>query len=286
MSHHVKFNPDIITDLFNARLIEAPLRIRADLGEQHIKASLNGDGSVIIENTHYADLQRAMESTPRLPTSTSNVWQFWTWFSSQRQAWTPLEHARATLANKDRAPETRTSHSHPLRIDSVAVPGADGRIGLTFCPGKSSEGLYGGNWERNLEHDLKTIQAWGARVLVSLMEEHEFDLLGIADFMDILSASTFEWFHLPIKDMQIPDSAFEQQWSTIGPLLQQQLKAGESIVIHCRGGLGRTGLLAARMLVEAGISPVNAVADIRTARAHSIETYAQENYILSEQWKK
>ena len=56
------------------------------------------------------------------------------------------------------------------------------------------------------------------------------------------------------------------KWATIGPAIHQKHKDGQSIVIHCRGGLGRTGLLAARMLVEAGVEPVLAVTMVRNAR--------------------
>lgn len=34
----------------------------------------------------------------------------------------------------------KTSQDHPLKIDSVAVPGSTGRIGMTFCPGKKQRG--------------------------------------------------------------------------------------------------------------------------------------------------
>jgi protein-tyrosine phosphatase len=49
--------------------------------------------------------------------------------------------------------------------------------------------------------------------------------------------------------------------------------------------LGRTGLLTARILVEAGMEPAAAVATVRTARNHAIETYAQEHYVLTKAWE-
>ena len=55
---------------------------------------------------------------------------------------------------------------------------------------------------------------------------------------------------------------------------------GESVVVHCRGGLGRTGLVAARLLVELGESPVSALVRVRAARPGAVETVEQEKYVL------
>ena len=286
MEKLIRFNNEAVVNLFIEGLISAPLNIRADFGELHISAWMEADGSINLGTSSYTDIQQAMDSIELHQASTSNAWQFWTWFSEERQAWTPLEHLRAKLASKDNQSEVRTSDSHPLRIESLAVPNRAGRIGLTFCPGKCSDGLYGGKWERNLNKDIQAIVDWGGKALISLMEDHEFPLLGVPEFAETLNRTPIAWLHLPIKDMQTPNEHFESLWRIHGPTLHELLANGKSIVIHCRGGLGRTGLLAARMLVEAGVEPAIAVARVRVAREHSIETYAQEFYVLSKRWKQ
>jgi protein-tyrosine phosphatase len=45
------------------------------------------------------------------------------------------------------------------------------------------------------------------------------------------------------------------------------------------GGLGRTGTVAGRLLVEFGDEPETAIKKIRAARQGSIETTAQEKYV-------
>lgn len=277
--------------LFTSGLVDSPLVIRAHIGDKTTDATLLSDGTVDLQGNRYVDIQEAMVAAHPLKESTSNAWQFWSWYSSERVAWTPLEHLRATLESQAALANlmvhtVKTSVTHPLRIDSVSIPNVSGRIGLTFCPGKHTEGLYGGTWERDLTLDIESIKAWGGHTLVSLMEEQEFDLLGVPDFLTRLSKEKdLNWLHLPIQDMQIPDEQFEADWATIGPQLHHQLNNGKSIVIHCRGGLGRTGLLAARILVEAGVTPVQAVATVRQARERSIETYSQEHYVLTKAWK-
>ena len=272
--------------LFSQDITTNSLSVRAYMGKEVINATLNNDGSVLMGTMQYKDIQKAMEATRPLKESTSNPWQFWTWYSDERKAWTPLEHLRAKLDNNANFSKVKTSVTHPLRIDAINITQYSGRIGLTFCPGKRTEGLYGGIWERDLDTDIKAIKAWGGSTLISLMEEHEFESLGVAQLLVKLpNTSELDWLHLPIQDMQIPDKHFEAAWASIGPTIHQKLKEGRSIVIHCRGGLGRTGLLAARILVEAGLKPADAVATVRTARERSIETYSQEHYVLTKEWE-
>jgi ADP-ribosyl-[dinitrogen reductase] hydrolase len=88
-----------------------------------------------------------------------------------------------------------------------------------------------------------------------------------------------EWYHLPIADMGVPHSEFEQQWTRVGAELHRRLHGGETIVVHCLAGLGRTGLVAARVLVEAGMDADDAVAAIRRARPGTIQTSEQERHV-------
>lgn len=173
----------------------------------------------------------------------------------------------------------RNSSSDPLRIDEVAVPGARGVIGLTFCPGKRQREAISGAWERDLDTDLAAIASWGARAIINLVEEHEMLELGVADTAERLPAG-IDYFHLPIPDAGIPDAQWEAAWSAHGAVVRARLAAGHKILVHCKGGLGRTGLLAARLLIEFGMPPAQAVSAVRAARAATIETDAQLEYVL------
>ena len=48
------------------------------------------------------------------------------------------------------------------------------------------------------------------------------------------------------------------------------------VLVHCKGGLGRAGTFAARLLVEFGHTPASAIATVRTARPGALETLDQE----------
>src|ERR1039458_7702789 len=177
----------------------------------------------------------------------------------------------------------RTSQSDPLQIASVEIPGGSGVISLTFCPGKKYRGLYSGAWERDLCIDLEAIQSFGANALVTLMESLELQNVQVPAESLASAAKQYclEWHHLPIKDVGIPGVDFEDLWTYSGQRLRSQLARGDKIVIHCLGGLGRTGTVAGRLLVEFGDKPQDAIRKIRKARPGSIETQGQEKYVAN-----
>jgi protein tyrosine/serine phosphatase len=49
--------------------------------------------------------------------------------------------------------------------------------------------------------------------------------------------------------------------------LREMLDKGQSILIHCRSGLGRAGMISARLLVESGVEPETAIERVRTGAA-------------------
>ena len=71
----------------------------------------------------------------------------------------------------------RTSITHPLRIDDL--PLGNGRLGITFCPGKKGDSVFGAAWDRDLDLDMDAIKGWGANAVLSLIEDYEFEMLGV-----------------------------------------------------------------------------------------------------------
>jgi len=164
----------------------------------------------------------------------------------------------------------------------VPVGGEGGRIGMTFCPGKRQADALSGVWDRDLDADMKAIKAFGAVALVTLMPDDELNSLHVSPtrIRDAASGLGIEWHQLPIPDQGVPGPSFEGVWVDAGKRLRELLKDGNSIVIHCKGGLGRTGTMAARLLIEFGVQPEIAVQSVRKARPGTIENRLQERYIL------
>lgn len=189
---------------------------------------------------------------------------------------------RPALAGGHRdGPRVRTSISDPLRIDEVPAGQAGGLIGITFCPGKCGSSLGGSRWERDLGVDLDVIALWRPTAVVTLIEDHEFDMLGVTSLGGQVRARGIAWHHMPIVDVRPPDARFEAAWLTSGPDLLAILRGGDRVLVHCRGGLGRAGTVAARLLVELGVSPTQAIERVRQARPGAIETDQQRAYVLN-----
>ncbi|MFM1959456.1 MAG: hypothetical protein RL588_973 [Pseudomonadota bacterium] len=173
----------------------------------------------------------------------------------------------------------RTSQSHPLRIDSVSA--GPGCIGMTLAPGKKGPSHFGGRWDRDLEADLAVIAGWRPTLVVTLMEADEFTLLRTPRLGDRVREAGLEWRHLPIRDLQAPDGRFEKVWTFAGAEMRDLLVRGGRVLLHCRGGRGRTGLVAARLLAELGEPAGEALRRVRDAREGAVETEPQERHVLS-----
>jgi len=145
----------------------------------------------------------------------------------------------------------------------VETPGG-GRIGLSAFP---------------YEHELQDFRFWRAQALVTLVEARELAFLNSKNLGQYAAAAGLRWHHLPVADMDVPDAEFERRWASAGAELRRLLRGGGRIVVHCRAGLGRTGMIAARLLVELGVPAEQAIAAVRAARPGSIEMSEQEEHV-------
>jgi protein-tyrosine phosphatase len=181
----------------------------------------------------------------------------------------------------------RTSESDPIRVDFLAaeaLPGP-GRLGMTFAPGKKAHGIAG-RWERDLDADLeRLIREYGAQVLVPLLRPHEYEMLAIEDLPTRALKHGFMVREFPIPDVGVPRSITEA--AVLVQEILEHVRAGRTVVVHCRGGLGRTGLIAACCLTSLGHEAEQAMAMVRDARPETIETQEQEEFVrrFSMEWR-
>lgn len=171
--------------------------------------------------------------------------------------------------------KVRTSHSDPLQIAQVSAGVGYGRIGITFCPGKHDPFAVTGIWQRDIDIDLAAVSAWGAKLVLTLMEPMELNSLKVPHLGNEILSRGIAWRHLPIADYSVPTAYFEQQWLTLGREIRMLLRSGDDVLVHCKGGLGRAGMIAARLLAELGMAPVDAIRSVRCARKGAIETPSQ-----------
>ncbi len=57
------------------------------------------------------------------------------------------------------------------------------------------------------------------------------------------------------------------------------LDVGKTIAIHCKGGSGRTGLVAAQILLERGVPLEQVIDQVRAIRPNALQLPVHQSYI-------
>ncbi len=162
--------------------------------------------------------------------------------------------------------DTRTMRESPA-VFWVRSFGA-GSLGIVLRP-------RGGGW---LPDDIGRMRTAGIDMLVSMLtaeEQAKFDLITEAE---CCHAQGIEYVSAPIPDLGVPtDSAsFEK---TIEKLTLA-LSRGQSVAVHCRQSVGRSGLAACSVLLAMGMSLDEAIAVVSQARGVQVpETLEQRVWL-------
>jgi ADP-ribosyl-[dinitrogen reductase] hydrolase len=175
----------------------------------------------------------------------------------------------------------KTSVSHPLQIAEAQAPGG-GVVGVTFCPGKTQDSAFSGSWARDLGLDLDGVRAWGAEAVVTLVTHAELVALRVDGIGQEVAQRHMAWLHLPIEDVTAPTTDWEAQWDGERATLHAILDRKGRVLVHCKGGLGRAGTVAALLLTERGMPAAKAIAEVRRVRPGALETRAQEDFVRRE----
>ena len=175
------------------------------------------------------------------------------------------DYAKAALGNQR------------LRIDwipSPIIPAKPwrGRLGLTICPGRRDRG-------RDLEADLDMIVKEGVTHLVCLITESELEWAGVRQLAESVRQRNIQFHHMPTPDQGAPGTEDTQ---ALVHTIAGALDLGENVVIHCMGGLGRSGTLAACVLMAHGVPASAAIAEVRRCRGpRAIESREQAQFVQS-----
>ena len=153
-------------------------------------------------------------------------------------------------------------------------------LGITPCPGRNHTDKLGRVWKRNLSQDITKIIEWGADSVLTLLEKKDFERLGVTNIVEEMQIAGLQCYHLPIPDMDVPGVEFVAAWNKHGEKILQSLQQGKKIVIHCAAGLGRSGMIAAKISNNFGETPQAAISAVRNIRPGAIETDQQTSYVL------
>ena len=133
----------------------------------------------------------------------------------------------------------------------------------------------GGDW---LEEDIRAWHTSGVTAVMSLLTHEEARELELTSECAMATREGMDFYSLPILDRQVPRSP-----SPVAAILDDlatDLESGKHAVIHCRQGIGRSGMIAACLLVMRGMNPNSAVSEVEHARGLAVpETDEQRRWI-------
>ncbi|PJG58258.1 cyclin-dependent kinase inhibitor 3 family protein [Aeromonas cavernicola] len=144
---------------------------------------------------------------------------------------------------------------------SLELPRVDGQLLLTPCPGTQQVAL---------SQALEQLRLAGAHGVITLMTTTELEKFELTQLGQQVTQAGMRWFQLPISDDRAPDAEFDVRWQQVLPSLLDLLQDGKHVAIHCRGGSGRTGLVAATILLTLGQPPLEAIAMVKAIRPKAL----------------
>jgi protein-tyrosine phosphatase len=160
-----------------------------------------------------------------------------------------------------------TTHPH----DALELPTGASLI-LTPCPGTQGA---------SLADSVADLRRAGADAVITLTPADELARLDVAALPEAVAAAGLDWFHLPLEDDAAPGADFEQAWSAERDAILSLVSGHGTIAIHCRGGSGRTGFMAALILRAMGTDAASADAQVKDLRPRALTLPAHTDYLAA-----
>ena len=133
----------------------------------------------------------------------------------------------------------------------------------------------GGDW---LEDEIRAWANEGLKAVVSLLAAAEVTELRLTREAITCESTGLKFFWFPIADLSVPEHLLDtiKLIDTLAALRNE----GKKIGVHCRQGLGRSPLIAACLLVQAGVTPEAAWEKTGAARGTTVpETDEQREWL-------
>ena len=177
----------------------------------------------------------------------------------------------------------KTSESSPIFVSwltlTPALTDVGARFGITFAPGKHATSKYSdGDWRRDLSKDLdRLVAVEKLSCLVSLLPDDELRALKIPNLVVEAERRGIVVVRYPLIDTKTPSVPLAH---LIVADVLARLRGGNSVAVHCQGGLGRAGCIGGCVLRALGHDAEVALAAVRKARGkHAPETQEQKDFV-------
>ena len=173
----------------------------------------------------------------------------------------------------------RTSITDPYQLQPVCQIN-ESFLYMGCAPGRKqpvSRTGRGKGWNRDLDIDLSIIKKATVKHLVCLIEFKEFKLVKIGNYFKKAEEYGLIVHHFPIQDMSVPNLyKLHRFLEKIHRILSQD---GESVLVHCKGGIGRAGLVSGAYLCCQGLSFEESRQTIRWLNSRSLTYPPQRNFL-------
>jgi hypothetical protein len=128
-----------------------------------------------------------------------------------------------------------------------------------------------------LSDDIAAWRSMGMDRIVSLVAHDEAAELGLAGEADVCRKHGMDFVHLPIPDRGLPE---QRAFAALAHETLGALRGGMAVGVHCRAGIGRSGMLACCVLALSGLTAEEAIARVSEARRITVpDTEAQAAFI-------
>ena len=144
---------------------------------------------------------------------------------------------------------------------------------LLFTPCPGTKGVA-------LRDSLLQLAQAGAGAVISLTPLDEMERLGVSELPALCQELGLRWFHFPVEDDAAPGDAFRDAWARDRDEVLALLDGQTTSAIHCRGGSGRTGLMAALLLLERGLPYEHAMTAVKALRPSALQLDVHVGYLM------
>ena len=156
-----------------------------------------------------------------------------------------------------------------MNPDLFWIPGPwRGRLAVVTRP-------RGGDW---LSDEATGWRRAGVDIVVSLLEGDEAAQLDLVDEPSAAEANGIRFMSFPIPDRGVPTSLP----ATLSLLadIARWLEEGKNVAVHCRQGIGRSGLISVGVLTASGLDLDHAINIVSSARGLAVPETAEQRLWL------
>lgn len=133
-----------------------------------------------------------------------------------------------------------------------------------------------GEW---LDDDVAHYRSMGANTIISMLEAAEVEELSLQNERIACENNQLNFINFPIQDRGLPD---RESFKKLIGIVTDRLRKNEGVAVHCRAGIGRSGMLVCCALAKFLGSAEDAMDVVSRSRGVEVpDTEEQRDFIVS-----